>query len=178
MAPSLLHIIAAARSVAAHRQGHVSVSPLLLLTLLLNTGNTTGINFSEKALHWCDAARPAVAELMLNGVLTNTSSSPTIDGWYGPTAMATLSLYGAVNSSCYGDAVGVQSPLTQLGVMGGTCSSVLASCSRLKGFRYVDLTPQSNLTGFTPVLEHLQTHHAVAARLQVGVYVCERKMVW
>jgi hypothetical protein len=131
-------------------------------------GKPDGINFSEKAMHWCDAATPATSEINTNGSFSNVSQiTPTAGGWYAAVAMATLAQYGAANTSCYGDAVGTQYPITELGNMQGSCAGVLASCGRLKGFRYIDLTPRTDPSRFTTVLEHIQKHHAVAARLQV-----------
>jgi hypothetical protein len=133
-----------------------------------SAGKPDGINFSEKALHWCDAAAPATSVISVNGSFSNVSSvTPTADGWYAAVAMATLAQYGAVNTSCYGDSIGTQYPVTELGNMNGSCAGVLAGCSRLKGFRYIDLTPRSDPSRFTAVLEHIRKHHAVAARLQV-----------
>jgi hypothetical protein len=56
--------------------------------------------------------------------------------------MATLAQFGAANTSCYGDATGTQYPMSELGNMNGSCEGVLSGCGRLKGFRYIDLTPK------------------------------------
>jgi hypothetical protein len=133
-----------------------------------SAGKPDGINLSEKALHWCDAATPATVAIITNGIASNTSTvTPTTKGWFAAVAMATLAQYGAVNTSCYGNATGTQYPVSELGNMNGSCAGVLAGCGRLKGFRYIDLTPKRDPVGFADVLEHIRKHHAVAARLQV-----------
>lgn len=134
----------------------------------LSAGKPDGINLSEKALHWCDAAQPATPEAAANSSANNASAvTPTANGWHSAVAMATLAQYGAANASCYGDAVGAQYPIAELGNLQGSCEGALAGCSRLKGFRYIDLTPKTDPSRYTAVLEHIQKHHAVAARLQV-----------
>jgi hypothetical protein len=132
-----------------------------------SVGKPDGINLSEKALHWCDAASPATVAT-INGTASNASwITPTKKGWYADTAMATLAQYGVANTSCYGDAIGVQYPISELGNMSGSCASVLTGCGRLKGFSYIDITPKRDPAAYAAVLEHIRKHHAVAARLQV-----------
>lgn len=122
-------------------------------------------NLSEKALHWCDAAKTVGPITAADGRV----DAPTNGGWHTENAFDTLAAQGAVAAGCFGEQPGVMYSSDLVGTLGGQCmlKTGLLKCSRTKAFAKKSWTP-ATAADIIEIQNHIMENRAVATYLNVS----------